>query len=102
MVEWWGFQFDMPAAHARCHILCMPSYMEGWPKVLSEAMRKGLHEHFHHTVERKGFARDDVRAGREYVEAYVPYIHYVEQLWQAASGTAHGHHAEEEPHVHAH
>ena len=71
-------------------------------KVLSEATRKGLHEHFHQALERKGFAADDVRAGRKYVEAYVPYIHYVERLWQAASGTAHGHHAEEEPHVHAH
>jgi glycosyltransferase involved in cell wall biosynthesis len=27
----------MPVAYARCHILCMPSYMEGWPKVLVEA-----------------------------------------------------------------
>jgi len=36
-VEWWGFRFDMPQAYARCHILCMPSYMEGWPKVLVEA-----------------------------------------------------------------
>lgn len=37
IVEWWGFQFNMPMAYARCHILCMPSYMEGWPKVLVEA-----------------------------------------------------------------
>lgn len=41
IVEWWGFQFDMPAAYARCHILCMPSYMEGWPKVLVEAAACG-------------------------------------------------------------
>lgn len=33
-------------------------------------------------------------AGRAYVEAYVPYIHYVERLWQDATGTAHGRHAE--------
>ena len=69
-------------------------------KVLGDAVRKRLHEHFHHAVARKGFAPDDVRAGREYVEAYVPYIHYVERLWQAASGPAHGHHAKEEPHAH--
>jgi hypothetical protein len=69
-------------------------------KVLGEAVREGLHEHFHHAVERKAFAPGDVRAGRKYVEAYVPYIHYVERLWKAASGTAHGHHAGEEPHAH--
>ena len=71
-------------------------------KVLNEAVRNGLHEHYHHAVERKDFVPDDVKAGREYVEAYVPYIHYVERLWQVASGAAHGHHAEEEPHAHAH
>jgi glycosyltransferase involved in cell wall biosynthesis len=37
IVEWRGFSFDMPTAYARCHIVCMPSYMEGWPKVLVEA-----------------------------------------------------------------
>lgn len=63
-------------------------------KTLNDAVRKGLHEHFHRALEHKGFAPNDVRAGRQYVEAYVPYIHYVERLWQAASGAAHGHHAE--------
>ena len=75
-------------------------------KLLNEAVRKGLHEHFHRAMEHKQFAPDDVKAGREYVEAYVPYIHYVERLWQAASGPAHGHHADREPaeelHAHAH
>lgn len=76
-------------------------------KVLNDAIRAGLHEHFHRAMERKGFDANDVKAGRRYVEAYVPYIHYVEALWQAASGAAHGHHAEaphaeEELHAHAH
>jgi hypothetical protein len=65
--------------------------------VLNHAVRNGLHVHFHRAVERKDFAPDDVKAGREYVEAYVPYIHYVERLWQAASGEAHGHHPEARP-----
>lgn len=74
-------------------------------KLLSDAIRKGLHEHFHRAMERKSFAPDDVRAGRGYVEAYVPYIHYVETLWEVASRAAHGHyaeepHAEEEAHAH--
>jgi Family of unknown function (DUF6448) len=76
-------------------------------KLINDAVRKGVHEHFHHTVERKKFDPDDVRAGREYVEAYVPYIHYVERLWKAATSAAHGHHAdarqaEKAAHAHDH
>jgi Family of unknown function (DUF6448) len=65
-------------------------------KLLNDGVRKGLHEHFHRAVARKRFDVNDVPAGREYVEAYVPYIHYVERLWLAATSGAHGHH--EEPH----
>lgn len=52
--------------------------------LLSDAIRKGLHERFAHAAARKRFDPDDVKAGRSYVEAYVSYIHYVEHLWQAA------------------
>lgn len=69
--------------------------------LLSEAIRKGVHEHFHVAAGRKKFDVNDVRAGRSYVEAYVPYIHYVERLWQAATGEAHGHHAEQREPEHA-
>lgn len=62
--------------------------------LLSDAIRKGVHEHFHAAEHRKKFDLNDVPAGRAYVEAYVPYIHYVERLWQAATGSAHGHHVE--------
>ena len=46
------------------------------------------------TFSRRGVARDDVTAGREFVEAYLPYVHYVERLWRDATSAAHGHHAE--------
>ncbi|MDA1101958.1 MAG: glycosyltransferase family 4 protein [Proteobacteria bacterium] len=42
VVEWWGFQADMPAALARAHIICMPSYREGLPRGLIEAAACGL------------------------------------------------------------
>ena len=71
-------------------------------KVLSDAVRSGLHEHYHRAASRKDFAPDDVKAGREYVEAYVPYIHYVEKLWDTASAPAHGHYAEPQAHAHVH
>lgn len=41
MVEWWGQQGDMPATLNQAHIVCLPSYREGLPKVLLEAMACG-------------------------------------------------------------
>lgn len=68
-------------------------------KLLNEAIREGLHRHFHDAFSRRGFAVDDVKAGRESVEAYVPYIHYVERLWKDATAPAHGHHPEQIAHL---
>jgi len=65
--------------------------IEQLEKLLTEAMRKGVHEHFHTALARRGFDPDDVKAGRAYVEAYVPYVHYVEQLWRDLQGAAHEH-----------
>lgn len=59
--------------------------------LLGDAIREGLHRHFHPAYEHSKFDANDVKAGREYVEAYVPYIHYVERLWEDAKGAAHGH-----------
>ncbi|WP_367849020.1 glycosyltransferase family 4 protein [Rhodoferax sp. WC2427] len=41
-VEWLGHQDDMPSLLQRCHIACLPSYREGLPKFLLEAMASGL------------------------------------------------------------
>lgn len=67
--------------------------------LLSEAIRQGVHKHFRAAMSRRKFDVNDVAAGREYVEAYVPYIHYVERLWQDATGAAHGHHPEPAEHA---
>lgn len=37
VVEYWGHSEDMPAALAKAHVVCLPSYREGLPKVLLEA-----------------------------------------------------------------
>lgn len=71
--------------------------------LLTEAVRQGVHKHFHAATSRRKFDVNDVAAGRNYVEAYVPYIHYVERLWRDATGAAHGHRVEHaEPAVHEH
>jgi glycosyltransferase involved in cell wall biosynthesis len=41
VVECWGRCYDMPAAFAQAHIVCLPSYREGLPKVLLEAAACG-------------------------------------------------------------
>ncbi len=37
VVEWWGRRNDIPNIFAKSHIVCLPSYREGLPKVLIEA-----------------------------------------------------------------
>jgi glycosyltransferase involved in cell wall biosynthesis len=42
-VEWWGLQEsqNMPGVLARSHIVCLPSYREGIPRILIEAAAAG-------------------------------------------------------------
>ena len=63
-------------------------------QLLAEKVQEGISNHFKQVVEKKNFAPDDVAAGREYVEAYVKYIHYVERLYEAAEKSVAGHYEE--------
>ncbi len=40
-VEWWGWQDDIPTVISMSHIVCLPSYREGLPKILIEAASCG-------------------------------------------------------------
>ncbi len=40
-VEWWGQRDDMPDVFALASVVCLPSYREGFPKVLLEAAACG-------------------------------------------------------------
>lgn len=42
VVEWWGFRSDIAAVLKQTHIACLPSYREGLPKSLLEAMAASL------------------------------------------------------------
>jgi len=42
VVEWWGRRENMAEVFAQAHIVCLPSYGEGVPKVLIEAAASGL------------------------------------------------------------
>ena len=41
IVEWWGYREDMEEVFKQVHIVCLPSYREGLPKVLLEAAASG-------------------------------------------------------------
>ena len=63
-------------------------------------MRAGLLDRFKKVMAAKSYDVRDVDAGREYVEAYVTYIHYVEGMYETAVRPASGHFPESgaEPH----
>lgn len=41
VVEWWGYREDVPSILQKSHVVCLPSYREGLPKVLIEAASCG-------------------------------------------------------------
>jgi hypothetical protein len=65
-------------------------------KLLRDAMDRGVRERFEETRAARSYAPADVDRGREYVEKYVPFIHYVERLYESATTSAHGHQPETE------
>lgn len=63
-------------------------------RLLTGEVVAGLHKHFEDVVSKRNFRPDDVNAGREFIEAYVAYVHYVERLYEAAHGESPGHYDE--------
>ena len=61
--------------------------------VLTKAMANGIRERFQHAIETQEHTDDSVAAGREFVEAYVIFTHYVEGLHAIIKGSG-GHHGE--------
>lgn len=59
-------------------------------KLLTAAAQEGLHHRFHILLEAKNYKPADLKAGREYVAAYVDFLHFAERLHQAMS-TGHAH-----------
>lgn len=70
--------------------------MKELAKLLESAVHVGLEARFKEVATKKKFKKDDVVAGREYVKAYVEFIHYVERLYEAAKLAAEGHFHETE------
>ena len=60
-------------------------------KLLSDAVQKSLREQFKVVMSKRNFGKDNVAAEREFIEAYVEYIQYVERIYEAAKEPAKGH-----------
>ena len=60
--------------------------------LLLDHVRQGVEERFKQALDKKKHAEESVDHGREYVRAYVDYVHCVERLFKAAEGNkAHAH-----------
>jgi len=62
--------------------------------LLVEKMRTGVMTRYQRAMATKAFKVQDVDAGREYIEAYVTYIHYIEGMYEAAKNPVSGHYPE--------
>lgn len=62
---------------------------------LNKKITEGTEERFNRVMATIKHKDESVEAGREYVEAYVDFMHYVEKLYNVASKSA-GHHEHEE------
>jgi phosphotransacetylase len=62
-------------------------------KELNEQINKSLHELFMEVKEKKQYDSNNVKDGREYVKAYVQFMHFVEKLFEASKKPVecHGH-----------
>ena len=67
-------------------------------ELLTARLRAHLRAAFHAAAARRTFAPEDVPAGREYVAAYVAFIHSVERLYEASAAPAHAPGHEGAPH----
>ena len=73
---------------------------EALVRLITGKVEAGLRERFERARGRKSFAPADVAAGREYIEAYVPFLHYVERLYADATSDVAHHPTDAEPDAH--
>ena len=61
---------------------------------ISKAVREGIRKRFDDALQKKKHADDSVEAGREFVEAYVQYVHFIESIHNLVVKGAEHHHSE--------
>ena len=76
--------------------------LEPLAKLLTTATHDALQKQFEEVRARRNYRKEDVEAGRDYVRAYVEYVHYLEGLYSAASGVTSEHSQETSTKTHKH
>ena len=66
--------------------------VDGLVKDISGEVAAGVRKRFEHALEKKKDADKSIDAGREFVEAYVVFLHYVEGIYNAAKLQGGEHH----------
>ncbi len=62
--------------------------IEELTRQITQVVAEGVRRRFTETMEKKQHAEENVAAGREFVESYVEFVHYVERLHTDATGPA--------------
>lgn len=65
-------------------------------ELLKGVVGDGVLDHFKEVMGQKSFDKNDVDRGRDYVRAYVEFIHYVERIYESTKKTSPGHFQEAE------
>jgi tRNA isopentenyl-2-thiomethyl-A-37 hydroxylase MiaE len=84
--------FPLPIALVEADYALKSGSLENLTKLLTEDLHHALHLRFEKVLEAKKHKDESVQAGREFVEAYVQYVHFAEELGNLISG----HHMMEE------
>lgn len=84
---------DPAVAMADEALVVGPQALDKLVQALSAHMDSGIRQRFAEALEKKKSADKSVKQGREFIHAYVEYVHYVERLHNDIKG--------ETPHTHA-
>ncbi|MGB5848969.1 MAG: DUF6448 family protein [Ignavibacteriaceae bacterium] len=72
-------------------------------ELLTDEIQNGLHQYFQNVISKKDYNTNDINAGREYIEAYVVFVHYVERIYESTQILTEGQVIEaEEKDIHKH
>ncbi len=72
-------------------------------ELLTDEVHKGLHQYFQNVISKKDYDPNDINAGREFIEAYVIFFHYVERIYESTQILTEGQDIEsEEKDIHKH
>ena len=76
---------------------------KGLLELLTDEVQNGLHQYFQNVISKKDYNPNDINAGREFVESYVVFVHYVERIYESTQILTEGQDIEsEEKDIHKH